>query len=150
VGTEVTIFTENLQLEARVWIGIGRVGTGFEVIGEGSQGEWGAVRAAVRIPEYATWDRPVHLIVMNAVFSPVALSKPFHVTNGEGMVRRTGFFSDEGLPCPAMRDDEGNLYALSGAVGDVRIGDRLMVEGVLSESSECSEGPSIRVVRRGG
>jgi len=149
-GTEVTIFSENLRLEARIWIGVGQIGSGFEVIGEGTQGQWGAVNATARIPLSATWDRPVVLIVLNGIFSPVALSDPFHVTDENGMIRRSGSFVTAPGPCPAMRDDDGYLYFLSGAVGDVRIGDLLTVEGRYTESGECGEGSLIQVVRRIG
>jgi len=149
-GTEVEIFTENLQLEARIWFGVGRVGAGFEVVSEGTQGQWGAVRGTALIPPTASWDQPLVLIVLNAVFSPVALSAPFHVTDEEGNVRRSGSFATDSARCPILRDGDGYLYYLSGAVGEVRLGDVLTVEGRYSEMSDCGEGGSIEVVRRSG
>ena len=57
---------------------------GFEALTEGSQDIWGEVSASVRVPSYASWERPLVFIVFNGVFSPIGISDPFHVTNDEG------------------------------------------------------------------
>ena len=89
-GTEVAVYTENLPPQAKIHVGVGAMRAGFEALAEGSQEIWGEVSATVRIPQYATWERPVVFIIFNGIFSPIAVSDPFHVTNEEDMVRRRG------------------------------------------------------------
>ena len=146
-GTLVSIYTSNLPLQARVVVGIGATGTGFEELGEASQTEWGEVTASVRIPESATWDRPLVLIIFDGNFRPTGLSDPFHVTDSEGMVRREGRITEEGEVCVTMRDHDNSLYTLTGALGDVQPGDEVIVVGTYAESSTCPRGNTIGVVK---
>jgi hypothetical protein len=146
-GTSVSIYTNNLPLQARVVVGIGATGTGFEELSDASQDEWGEVFASVRIPESATWERPLVFIIFDGNFRPTGLSDPFHVTNAQGMVRREGRITDEGGVCAAMRDDDDYLYTLTGVVGDVQAGDEVMVVGTYAESSSCSRGNTIDVMQ---
>ena len=67
-GTVVAIHTENLALQARVVLGVGAIGTGFEELGEAEQQEMGEVTASVRVPDSATWDRPLVFIIFNGNF----------------------------------------------------------------------------------
>ncbi len=55
-GTEVRLYSENLPLQARVVIGLGKIGEGFEELGDGTQGEFGEIGATVRVPQSAMWD----------------------------------------------------------------------------------------------
>ena len=145
-GTEVSVYTENLPLQARVHIGVGRTGFGWEALAEAEQGELGEVGATVLIPEFATWERPLVFIVFNGIFSPIGISDPFHVTDDRGMVLRRGRVTDEGLSCLTLRDEDDYVYALTGDVGDLSPGDEVVVEGTYSEASPCTEGSSIGVV----
>jgi hypothetical protein len=147
VGTEVTIFTENLPLQARVHVGVGATRTGFEALYEAEQGMWGEVSATVMIPENTPWDRAVVLIVFDAIFAPIGISDAFHVTNEDGLLRRTGEITGEGVECLAMRDTDGFLYTLIGEVGDLEAGDSVMVEGSYSETNMCMQGTTISVQR---
>lgn len=149
VGTEVRVYTENLPLQARVVVGIGAIGTGFEELGEARQGEFGEVGATVAIPETASWDRPVVFIIFNGNFAPTGLSDPFHVTNDDGLIYREGEITDEGEGCVAMRDKDGYLYTLIGDLGGAEPGDAIAVEGTFSVESDCAQGETIRVTRTG-
>ena len=146
-GTEVTIFTENLPLQAKVHVGVGATRTGFEALFEAEQGMWGEVAAKITIPETAPWDRAVVLVAFDAIFAPIGISDPFHVLNPDGLLRRTGEITGEGVECVAMRDTDGFLYTLIGDVGDVEPGDQVTVEASYVEASTCMQGTTLSVTR---
>ncbi len=146
-GTTVAVYTENLPPQARIHVGVGAMRAGFEALAEGTQEIWGEVSATVRIPEYATWERPVVFIIFNGVFSPIAVSNPFHVTDEEGMVRRRGRVTDEGLQCTTLRDADQYVYGLIGDLGRLRPGDEIVVEGEVNPGGACGGTDAIRVVR---
>ena len=146
-GTEVSVSSENLPLAARIHIAVGMLHAGFETIGQAEQGEWGEISASVRIPVTATWDRPLYVIALDGVFSPIGMSDPFHVTNVDGMIQRAGSISDEGGPCLTLRDENDLLYALTGDLGAFRSGDDVVVEGIYSGTSSCLDGSTIDVSR---
>lgn len=159
-GTEVEVYTENLPPQAKIWVGVGAMRSGFEARAEGKQEMWGEVSATVSIPQYAKWDRPLVVIIFNGVFSPIAYSDPFHVTNSDGLVQRTGEIIgravaaetleglDEGTECVFLRDNDEYLYALSGdGMEELKPGDRVVVEGPIAESGPCGGADSIAVGR---
>ncbi|WP_419164260.1 DUF5818 domain-containing protein [Candidatus Palauibacter sp.] len=146
-GTEVSLYTENIPLQARVVVGMGAVGTGFEELGTGDQGEFGEIGATVRVPEDATWDRAVVFIIFNGNFAPTGLTDPFHVTDSAGRVQRTGVIVRRENECVIFEDRDGYAYSLTGAIGDVRPGDDVIVEGTPSRSVACPEADTIEVGR---
>ena len=146
-GTVVEVYTENLPPQAKIHVGVGAMRAGFEALAEGTQEIWGEVSATVRIPDYANWERPIVFIVFNGVFSPIGISDPFHVTNEDGMVRRTGRITDEGLQCVTLRDNDQYMYALNGDLEGLNPGDEVVVEGTISESGPCGGADAIGVVR---
>ena len=151
-GTVVKVYTENLPLQARIHVGVGAMRAGFEALAEGTQEMWGEVSATVRIPDYATWERPLVFIVFNGIFSPIGISDPFHVTNEQGLVRRAGRITDEGLECVTLRDGDQYMYALTGDLGDLEPGDEVVVEGTIKVDGPCEGADQIAVVnlRRSG
>ena len=149
-GTRVEIYTENLPPQAKIHVGVGAMRAGFEALAEATQEIWGEVSATVRIPRYATWERPIVFIVFNGVFSPIGISDPFHVTNEMGLVRRAGRITDEGLACLTLRDPDQYMYALAGDLAGLRNlepGDEVTVEGTVTESGPCGGADQIDVVR---
>lgn len=148
-GTPVHVYTENLPLQARVVLGVGAIGTGFEELGEAQQTEFGVVDASVTVPASATWDRPLVFIIFDGNFAPTGLSAPFHVTDAEGLIHRTGRITDEGEGCVAMRDADGYFYTLTGDLGDAEPGEEVVVEGRFRAESGCPQGETIDVVRIG-
>ncbi len=146
-GTLVQIFSENLPLQAQIHVGVGAMRAGFEALAEGTQGVWGEVSATARIPAYATWERPLVFIVFNGNFSPIGISDPFHVTDEDGMIRRTGRITDEGLPCMSLRDTDQYMYALTGDLGRLKPGDEVVVDGVVAVPGSCGDADAIDVVR---
>ena len=146
-GTRVEISSENLPLAARIHLAVGAIHAGFETLAEGSQGEWGDMSGELMIPESASWDRPLYVIALNGVFSPIGLSNPFHVTNEEGLVRREGQVTEELEACLTFRDEDELLYALTGELGTLNAGDQVTIEGIYLETSSCNKGSTIEVVR---
>ncbi len=56
-----------------------------------------------------------------------------------------GLLTDEGVTCPALRGDDGELYTLAGDIGDLQPGQRVRVSGQLPEASICMQGTTIEV-----
>ena len=145
-GTVVDVYTENLPPQAKIHVGVGAMRAGFEALAEGTQEIWGEVSATVKVPRYANWQRPLVFIVFNGVFSPIGISDPFHVTDENGMVQRTGRITDEGLGCVTLRDNDQYVYALNGDLGDLEPGDEVVVEGSISLSGPCGGADALEVV----
>lgn len=146
-GTEVTVYTENLPLQAAVHLGVGATRTGFEALFTAEQGMWGEVSGTITIPETAPWDRAVLLVAFDAIFAPIGLSDPFHVTRPDGILQRTGEVTDEGVECLAFRDSDGYLYTLIGQIDGLEPGEAAVVEGTYVEASTCMQGTTIDVTR---
>ena len=64
----------------------------------------------------------------------------------DGLMTIRGRLTDEGVECPAMRDEQGILYTLSGDLGSFRPGDQVCVRGRTVEMSICQQGVTIAVV----
>ena len=146
-GTEVTVYTENLPIQAKVHLGVGATRTGFEALYTAEQGMWGTVSGTITIPESAPWDRAVLLVAFDAIFAPIGLSDPFHVTRPDGTLQRTGRVTDEGVECLAFRDDDDYLYTLVGDTEELEPGDRVVIEGTVAEMSTCMQGTTLVVER---
>ena len=56
-----------------------------------------------------------------------------------------GVLTDEGVKCPALRTDTGELYTLVGELKRFQVGDELCVAGTITESSICQQGLTIVV-----
>jgi len=146
-GTEVTVYTENLPLQAAVHLGVGATRTGFEALYTAEQGMWGEVAGTIVIPETAPWDRAVLLVAFDAIFAPIGLSDPFHVTRPDGILQRTGRVTDEGVECLAFRDDDGYLYTLIGDTEGLEPGEPAVIQARYVEASTCQQGTTLEVTR---
>jgi len=146
IGTVVTVYTENLPLQAKVHVGVGATRTGFEALAEGEQGMWGEVSGTITIPETAPYDRALMIVAFDAIFAPIGLSDPFHVTRPDGTLTRTGRITDEGVECLAMRDGDEFLYTLVGNIEGLSAGDPVVVEARYVETSICQQGTTLAVI----
>ncbi|WP_419935892.1 hypothetical protein [Candidatus Palauibacter sp.] len=146
-GTEVSLYTENIPLQARVVVGLGAIGTGFEELGTGAQGEFGEIGATVRVPESASWDRAVVFIIFNGNFAPTGLSDPFHVTDAQGRVQRSGVIRERQGGCTTFEDRDGYFYSVTGAMEGAGPGDDVLIEGALSRSVSCPHADTIEIQR---
>lgn len=67
--------------------------------------------------------------------------------NRTQVVRVTGTLTDEGVECPALRGDDGQLYTLNrDAVEGFEVGDRVTVVGKVAEISFCQQGTTLDVL----
>lgn len=58
----------------------------------------------------------------------------------------TGVLTDEGVECPALRGDDGQLYTLTPRdLQGFEVGDRVTVKGKAAERSFCNQGTTIEV-----
>lgn len=62
-----------------------------------------------------------------------------------GPERITGVITREGVECPALRTDRGDLYTLAGDIEPFAPGDRVTVTGPVAEVSFCQQGTTIEV-----
>ena len=121
-GTVVRVNTQDMPVITPIRVGIGAAQAGFEAFQELMTGDEGEFDVTVTVPEWASWDRVHVFIVFDIYFRPIALSDAFHVTNEDGMVRRTGRVTHRDDGCSILRDIDGVQYALVGdgvAVADL-------------------------------
>jgi hypothetical protein len=62
-------------------------------------------------------------------------------------VHVTGVLTDEGVECPALRGDDGQLYTLTprSSTAGFNVGDRVRVSGKVAEVSFCGQGTTLEV-----
>ncbi|HEX5720374.1 MAG TPA: DUF5818 domain-containing protein [Thermoanaerobaculia bacterium] len=61
-------------------------------------------------------------------------------------VRVTGVLTDEGVECPALRGDDGQIYTLTPRdLQGFEVGDRVAVVGKVAEISFCQQGTTLEV-----
>ncbi|MEX2473162.1 MAG: hypothetical protein WEA34_13325 [Gemmatimonadota bacterium] len=131
-GTVVRVNTEDMPVITPIRVGIGAAQAGFEAFQELMTGQEGEFDVSVEVPEWASWDR-VHLfIVFDIYFRPIALSDAFHVTNEDGLVRRTGRVTHRDDGCSILRDIDGVQYAL--------LGEGEAIEGIEPETTVTLDG----------
>ena len=63
----------------------------------------------------------------------------------DGILRIGGTLTDEGVECPALRGDDGQLYTLAGDLAGASIGETVCVEGRLVEISICQQGITLEI-----
>ncbi|NNL29879.1 MAG: hypothetical protein HKO77_02590 [Gemmatimonadetes bacterium] len=144
-GTVVSLSTMNLPYEANVHVGVGAMGQGFEALVEAQQGRLGEIAVRVSVPEDTPQDRPIVFIAFNAIFAPIGMSDPFHVTDAEGKVRRRGEVVSREDDCVLFRDQDGYEYELTGENDGLQVGEALRVEGFFFNTGPCFDGPTIGV-----
>ena len=94
------------------------------------------------------WDHegPSFIVAFDAIFAPIGLSDPFHVTRPDGTLQRTGLITEEGVECLAMRDEDEFLYTLVGNLDGLSVGDPVVVEARYVEVSTCQQGTTLEVI----
>ena len=146
-GTVVSVSTLNLPYEARVHVGVGALGQGFEALAEAEQGRLGEIAVRVEVPDDVPLDRPIVFVAFNAIFAPIGMSDPFHVTDEAGRVRRVGEVISREDDCVMFRDQDDYTYELTGATEELLEGAVVRIEGVFFNAGPCSDGPTIGVSR---
>ncbi len=146
-GTEVTVSAINLPAITPVQIGIGAIGTGFEVLHQLMTNPRGEITDTVQVPRWVTTDRSHVFIVFDIYFRPLSMSEPFHVTDRNGLFSRAGRISRQDAACTTLVADDDQLYSLHGDLRGLRPEDEVIVQGTLAEASACGQGTAIDVVR---
>ena len=148
-GTAVTVEARDLPAVTPVYLGMGATRSSFEVLSQFVTDQNGEMSQVVQIPSWAAPDRTHFFVLVDVYFRPLAVSEAFHVTDQDGTLVRRGRITDEGGSCLTMREEgeSQELYALIGDTQGLKPGDDVVVEGTLAESSDCTEGTTVRVTR---
>lgn len=146
VGTAVQVYSDNMPLEARFHVGVGATRSGFESLYEATQLDLGEIAVTLPIPSAVPHDRALVFVAFNAVFSPIAMSPPFHVTDERGRLERTGEVTGTQAGCVTFRDGDLFRYELVGNVGALTVGDAVVLEAEYVGESACVDGSTLRVV----
>lgn len=147
-GTRVLVSSTEMPMITPIWIGIGASRTGFEAFQQLMTDMNGTFGVNVEVPAWAQWDRVHTFIAFDLYFRPIALSDVFHVTDEDGLVRRTGHIEEVYIGCLGLEDLDGIRYALRGAMPTTfRPSDRVTVEGHISLEGTCMMPYTIDVVR---
>lgn len=67
----------------------------------------------------------------------------------DGQLLLEGELTDEGVECQAFRGDDGELYTLTGDVGDFTTGDRVRIVATPVDVSTCQQGRTVEIVEIG-
>jgi LysM repeat protein len=153
-GTAVTVTASGFPPGARVHVGAGPAESEYEVLERLDVGPDGRLRASVALPEWADPRQPWVFVVSTPDHRVEAKSERFDVLAEGGeepggeepdLVTVRGTITDEGTECPALRTAEGELYTLTGDLGELEAGDRVVVEGTVAEVSICMQGTTLNV-----
>jgi len=145
-GTLVEVYSDNMPLEAKFHVGVGATRSGFEALYEADQLGLGEIAVVLPIPEAVSWERPIVFVAFNAIFSPIAMSRPFHVTDERGLISRVGEVERVGGPCVVFRDQDRFRYELTGdRTSSLEPGDHVTIEAEYVGESACVDGATIRV-----
>lgn len=76
---------------------------------------------------------------------PAVKPAPGKPTEPDRVMTVRGTLTNEGVECPALRSVAGELFTLSGNIGDFRAGDQVCVKGHRVEMSICQQGVTIAI-----
>ena len=149
-GEAVTIRARGFRPHEPVRIGAGPPRTEFDDVVQARADGRGRIEARVRVPDWADPGRRLEWVVYDR-YRNEALVEDFLVAGspddgaGDEGLEVTGIITREGVECPALRSDTGELYTLAGDTGRFRPGDRVTVRGRGAETSFCMQGTTIAV-----
>ena len=146
IGTLVEVYSDNMPLEAMYHVGVGATRSGFEALYEATQLDLGTISVTLPIPDKVSWERAIVFVAFNAVFSPIAMSRPFHVTDGEGRIQRTGSVTGTDGPCVTFQDVDRFEYELIGETSALEIGQDAVIRAEYIGESDCVDGAVIRLI----
>lgn len=155
-GTDVRVLATRLPRNAEVEIGAGPPGSEYDVLQRARTTSRGNVDARVALPEHAA-NHEFFVFVISHRSRVVARSGAFDVSTtdrgetpdrgGSDQIEVTGTVTGRGVECPAIRDEEGKIYTLTGNLPELKEGDRVQVLGSVAEISICMQGTTINVTR---
>lgn len=150
-ATDITISAAGFEPGARIAIGVGPPQSEYEVFTHVAADATGRVRTTVNVPDWVEAGRDYLFVASPVGSDEKAISEPFRVTAGDTdehpdeHVEVTGVLTDEGVECPVLRTDDDDLYTLTGEIGAYEPGDRVTIEGSITEVSICMQGTTIDV-----
>lgn len=147
-GADVRLTAQGFAAGERVGIGFGPPQSEYEIVAHATADASGDVATTVRVPDWAEGGRDYLFVAVPEGPGEKAISSAFSVEAsgaGEAEVEVTGVLTDEGVECPALRADSGDLYTLAGDTGRFGSGDRVEVTGTVAEVSICQQGTTISV-----
>ena len=65
-------------------------------------------------------------------------------------MRISDTLTSEGVECPALRGEDGQLYTLTGDLAGASVGDQVCVMARLAEISICMQGTTLQVEQISG
>ena len=151
-GTTIRIEADGLPINTSVYVALASIHAGYEVGATTQTDAEGRLHAALTVPERHRdhWDHTEMVVVLAEEGSrPMALSDPFHITNAQGFVQRSGVIRMVGQDCPVLDGWDGVTYALVGGQGPnmaASAGHQLTVEGALVDAT-CGLQNAIEVRR---
>lgn len=144
-GGAMTVLVEGLPPRVPVIVHAGPEGARNLVQTRGRSGPKGRAIIEIDIPDTA---RPGERWIVEALDPdgrPVARDR-FRIASRERRgVKVVGLLTREGIECPALRSDDGDLYTLTGRLQGFRPGDVVTVTGRIAEASICQQGTTIEI-----
>lgn len=139
-GTSVTVKAIGMPSLTPVQLALGATG-GFEALALALTSIDGEVEGVLAVPDWAKRDETHRFIAFNLYFTAILAESPiFHVTDADGVVVRQGEVGRIGATCLTLEGDDEERYRLTGATGDLVVGERTLLEGVLTVPEAPTEG----------
>lgn len=155
MGDSVTVYARGFPSRVPVEVAAGRPGGELTVVAQENTDHFGTMRARIVLPKNTDPDEPLVVVVGTPDRTHGARSAQIAVRPqgtlddarpGE-RVEVIGTLTDEGRQCPALRDDSGRLYTLSGNVRGYGPGDTVRVVGLVAGTSQCNQGVTLSAAR---
>ncbi|HVS02630.1 MAG TPA: DUF5818 domain-containing protein [Thermoanaerobaculia bacterium] len=155
-GTPVSITATGFPAGQEVGIGAGPPRSEYGLFARGTTDARGGLRTTVTVPQWAEPGDTLIFAVTVLGTDTAGRSDLFRVLtteggaddppgDGDGTIEVTGTLTGEGVECQALRAADGDLYTLTGDLGDARQGDRVRVRGTIVQISYCMQGTTIAV-----
>lgn len=144
VGASVHLLATGLPGDVTVTISAGPSFAEAEKLKTATTTARGALETMVPVPDKAAPGEPLIFAIETADRRLRLASGPVMVVAAPDLIAVTGTLSNEGVTCPALRGDDGELYTLAG--GDLEAfvpGDRVKVTGTIAEASICNQGTTV-------
>ena len=140
-GTTIRVQADGLPVDALVFVALAAVHSGYEVGMTTQTNGRGELVAVLTVPDRHEnhWDHSEIVVVLTQAESRMlAMSDPFHITNDEGFVQRTGVIEMVGAGCPVLQSFDGVAYALVGSQAPslaASAGHQLQIEGPIADGT---------------
>jgi hypothetical protein len=148
-GATITVSTDQNTMPyiTPVRLGVGALRVGFETVAEFETSLQGNFSVPAKLPDWVTTDRSIRFVLFDFYFNPIAMSDAFYVTDANGQLQRQGQVSagsKEG--CLMLSDRDGDLYVLTGATTDLKLGDNVYVQAKIATPGPCGPQPTLQVI----